>query len=301
MPSFRSKIAHWFLGLMPASAEPDFRKTREMMENTMRRMPSPRGVHYQPTTLAGVPAEWVTVPDAANHPVILYLHGGAYVSGSPRTHRIMTGTLAKRCQMRVLALDYRLAPEYPFPAGLDDALAGYRALLAEGIPAQQIVIAGDSAGGGLSLALLLRLRELGESLPAGAALLSPWTDLSFSGASLQSNRQQDKLLNQSMLEAAAQIYIGADSATNPLISQIYASLAGLPPLLIQVGSYEILLDDAKRIAEQVQQAGGDVDLQVYDGVGHVWHLFTFVPEAQRAFDEIARFIQKVINSSDANS
>jgi len=226
--------------------------------------------------------------------VILYLHGGGYYFCSPRTHRAITFGLAPRAAADVFSLDYRLAPEHPFPAALDDALAAWRALVASGVPAARAVIAGDSAGGGLALAALVALRDAGEPLPAGALLFSAWTDLAATGASMRDNDGRDPMFRAAVFERVAPLYLGATPATHPLASPLYADLRGLPPLFLRAGSTEVLLDDTRRVAARARAAGVDVDCEVWPDMPHIWPIYApFMPEARRALDDAARFVRRV--------
>ena len=239
--------------------------------------------------------EWIE-PVAADHPArtrcILYLHGGAYIAMSPRTHRSVTSRLAASADARLFALDYRLAPEHPFPAALEDALAAWHALSAR-IPPGSIAVAGDSAGGGLALALLIALRDAGERLPAAAVLFSPWTDLAATGSSLNDNDAADPLFFGSWVAPMARHYLAGTSATNPLVSPVYADLAGLPPLLIQVGDCEVLLDDSRRVAENARRSSVDVTLEVWPRVPHGWQVFApILPEGRAALTTAGVFVRR---------
>ena len=242
--------------------------------------------------------EWIE-PTAPDHPArdrcILYFHGGAYIAMSARNYRTITSRLATWSDTRLFALDYRLAPEHPFPAALDDAVAAYRALIAAGIPPARIVVAGDSAGGGLALSLLVALRDAGDPLPAAGVLFSPWTDLAATGQSIIDNNESDALFFGSWVLPVAQHYLGRTPATHPLASPVYADLTGLPPLLIQVSSTEVLLDDSRRVAENAGRAGVEAILRVWPGLPHVWQFFvTFLPEARAALYEAVTFIRAAI-------
>lgn len=224
---------------------------------------------------------------------ILYCHGGGYYFCSPQTHRSIAFGLATRAKASVFSLDYRLAPEHRFPAALDDAVAAYRCLIARGTPPESIVIAGDSAGGGLALATLVALRDAGDPMPAGALLFSPWTDLAATGATLRSNDGLDPMFSGAAIARAAKLYLGETPGTHPHASPVYADLRGLPPLFIMAGSTEVLLDDSQRVADNARAAGVDCELEVWKKMPHVWPLFSpFIPEANRALDNAAAFVRR---------
>jgi acetyl esterase/lipase len=246
----------------------------------------------QPVNADRVPAQWIRWPGGSDR-VLLYLHGGAYCLGSVHTHRELMGRMAQATGCRVLALDYRLAPEHPFPAGLEDLLAAYGWLLAQGIDPAQIFLAGDSAGGGLTVAGLLALRDAGMPLPGGGICLSPWVDLTLSGASIQERAKADPILDPASLARYAAAYAGETPLTAPLLSPLYAALHGLPPLLIQVGADEILLDDALGLARKAREAGVDVTLQVWPGLFHVFQTVAFLPETRQALEGAARFVERL--------
>ncbi|MCC6167997.1 MAG: alpha/beta hydrolase [Caldilineaceae bacterium] len=256
------------------------------------RLPLWPRVHIQSVEVNGLPAEWITAR-SPNDRVILFLHGGGYVSGSPRTHRTLTAELANVTQGRVLAPAYRLAPEAAYPAALEDAWGVYWWLLDQGVPPSRIVVMGDSAGGGLTIALLVALRDAGLPLPAGAVGLSPWVDLAMTGATLQTNASTD-YINENVLRASARMYLdGRSPQETPLASPLYADLRGLPPLLIQAGSAEMLLDDALRLAAAAKAADVDTTLEVWDDMIHVWHFFyRIAPDARQAIDHIADFVAR---------
>ncbi|GAB4125101.1 MAG: alpha/beta hydrolase [Roseiflexaceae bacterium] len=242
------------------------------------------------TQIGSMAAEWVGEPRALRGRVLLYLHGGGYFMGSPSTHRPLVARLALGMNVLALAPDYRLAPEHPFPAALDDALAAYRWLRSAGFAAERIAIAGDSAGGGLALATLLRLRDAGEALPAAALLCSPWVDLAAEGESIRTRAAFDPWLTAEAIHLSRH-YCGGHDPHHPLISPVYADLRGLPPLFIQVGADEILLSDSTRLAARAQDAGVAVRLDVWERMWHVWHLFApLLPEANQAISEGAAFL-----------
>jgi epsilon-lactone hydrolase len=252
-------------------------------------LPQRDGVPVTPTRAGDVPAEWIG--DSDDGPVVVYLHGGGYCIGSLDTHRAMLTHLAAAIGGRVLAVDYRLAPEHPHPAALDDAVAAYRHVLASGVSPARVVLAGDSAGGGLTLATLLALRDAGDPAPAGAVCISPWADLTQSGATLTTKAEVDPMVRGADLDRWAAAYCGGAPADAPAISPIFADLAGLPPLHIEVGTSEVLLDDARRVASRAQDAGVAVTLHEADDMIHVWHFFAgVVPEADEGIARVARFI-----------
>ncbi len=270
----------------------DFTEQRARQQKGGRFVRLPAGTVTEPVDAGGAAAEWIAAP-GADRGVILYFHGGGYVLGLTAVHRAWLARLSQATGRRGLAVAYRLAPEHPFPAALDDALAAYRWLLTQGTAPEQILLGGDSAGGGLALALLAALRDEGEPLPAGAFCLSPWTDLALTGASMQTNAAKDTILSADLLGKYAAAYVNGRAATDPLISPLYADLTGLPPLLIQVGSEETLLDDSTRFVEKARQAGVAATLDCYDGMFHVFPLFDFLPESKQALARIARFSTKL--------
>jgi epsilon-lactone hydrolase len=252
------------------------------------------GTSIEVVDVDGVPAEWVrpeinVAPDAC----ILYLHGGGYVIGSCNTHRGIASHLAQRTGLSVLVIDYRLGPEDPYPAAVDDALTAYEWLLAAGLEHGRIVVAGDSAGGGLTFATLLALRDSGNRMPGLGVAISPWTDLTLSGDSMDSMDGQDPMVSRVGLQRMADWYLGSSNPTDPLASPLFGDLTGLPPLLIHVGEIETLRDDAVRFATRVKAAGGDVTLEVWPEMIHVWHVFgPGVPESEAAVTRVAEFIAK---------
>jgi monoterpene epsilon-lactone hydrolase len=253
----------------------------------------PEDCNYEPVAPGNVSGEWIVPPGATKDGVILYLHGGGYVICSPNTHRELAAQLAKATGCRALVLEYRLAPEFPFPAAVEDSVNAYRWLLAQGFKADQITMAGDSAGGGLVVATLVAIRYFGLPQPAAAASLSPWTDLACTGGTLETKAQEDPIVSRPLLEQLAQMYLAGADPKAPLASPLYADLRGLAPLLIQVGTAETLLDDAKRLAEKIRSQGGKVELQEWEGMPHVWHFFvSFLPEAKDALAYVGSFLRE---------
>lgn len=265
---------------------------RAFLEN-LAQGPLPPGTRVEKITIGRTPAEWVSGPNAEEGRVIFYLHGGAYALGSCNSHRDLAARLAIASGARALVIEYRLAPENPFPAGLEDAVAAYRWLIERGTKPGNIVIAGDSAGGGLTLATLLSLRDAGDPLPAGAVLLSPWTDLAITGESYTSRAEFDPMLSKAGMPQTVAFYLGDRDPKTPLASPLYADLHGLPPLHIHVGEDEVLLDDSTRLAERARAAGVDVSLEVWEGM---WHVFPTsaaqLPEGAQAIEKIGAFVKQ---------
>jgi epsilon-lactone hydrolase len=241
---------------------------------------------------AGVPARWITVPGAEAGRVLLYLHGGGYQVGSFRSHAELASRLGRASGRRVLLAEYRLAPEHPFPAAVDDALAVWRWLRrVPGLSASAVAVAGDSAGGGLAVAMMTALRDGGQDLPAAAVLISPWTDLSCSGASMTERADDDPIFVPDTLRRLAAAYLGGADPRAPLASPLFARLYGLPPLLIQVGTAELLLSDAEELAKSAAAAGVDVTVQAGEGLPHVYPAMLGVPEATEATDQAGAFLR----------
>lgn len=270
-----------------------YRGIRRTLEMSGQRLRPARDVRWTELQVGDVPAEWVEAPGVRHDRGLLYLHGGGYVSGSRASHRGLTGELSRAANMRVLAIDYRLAPEHPFPAGLDDAVAAYEWLLAHGLTPAQVAIGGDSAGGGLTMATLLSLRERGLPQPAVAVCLSPWVDLETAGETMRTHAHLDPMLQPVGFPMLARHYVGeAGDLRHPLVSPIHAELSGLAPLLVQVGSREVLLDDARRLVARISAAGGRAELEVWTHMVHVFQIFGFLPEARRAVARLGGFIRR---------
>jgi acetyl esterase/lipase len=265
---------------------------RTNMESMTSVMPLPADVKAEPVTVNGVPAEWVSTPDADPQRVVLYLHGGAYVIGSVNTHRDLAGRISRASGGRVLNVDYRLAPEHPHPAAVDDAVAAYRWLFDQGHAPAQLAIAGDSAGGGLTIATLVALRDEGLPMPAAGVALSPWVDLEGIGESMTAAAHLDPMVQKEHLVRMGKLYLGDNDPRSPLAAPLYADLSGVPPLLIQVGTAETLLDDSTRIAERARKAGVTVTLDVWDDMIHVFQAFApILPEGQQAVDQIGEYLR----------
>jgi len=250
------------------------------------------GVRVEPDELNGLYAEWLTPKDRVDGKLLLYLHGGGYVVGSCDLHRQLVSHIARAGRIRALIPEYRLSPENKFPAAIDDAVATYRTLLEMGIHAQNIIVAGDSAGGGLAVATMLALRDAGDPLPAAAVLMSPFLDATGSGESMQTRAAADPWFHAKDVEVIANYYCEPHQRRFPLVSPVFANVEGLPPLYIQVGEDEILLSDSERIADECIAAGIEVELEVWPGMWHVFQMFIGkMPEAKRAIDKIGSYIQ----------
>lgn len=308
--SLQARLICWFLRrrFLAATRGPiDVARVRAHAAKRVWLPPVPKGWQLREQYRAGGAAdapdgplrgEWLVREGGAPR-TILYLHGGGYYFCSPKTHRAITFGLATRAEADFFSLDYRLAPEHPFPAALDDALAAYRRLLADGAPAQSLVIAGDSAGGGLALATLVALRDAGDPLPAGAVLYSPWTDLAATGASIRENDGRDPMFCGDVFARVAPLYLGEASATDPYVSPLYADLHGLPPLFMLAGSTETLLDDTRRVAERARAAGVSVECTIGRALPHIWPIYApFMPEARHALDDSAQFVKRVTLTDD---
>jgi phosphinothricin tripeptide acetyl hydrolase len=277
-----------------------FEELRAQYDKAEHAFPISPDVGVERVRAPEAPAEWVR-PPGAGRAVVLYLHGGGYVIGSPRSHRHVAAAIATAAHATALLLDYRRAPEHPFPAAVLDAVAAYRWLLeGVGISAASVVIAGDSAGGGLTLATLIALRDAGVPLPAAGVCISPWTDLTCSLPSHATKAAVDPIVDTTMVRSMAKAYLGTADPRTPLASPLHADLHGLPPLLIHVGSDEVLLDDAAVLADRARAAGGDVKLEVWDTMIHVWHWFLpMLDEAQSAVDAIGAFVRECTRPAEA--
>lgn len=299
MSSLRSRILHSTLGRVTGALALDLtvQQQRTRLDELARRgIRVPRGVSVRPVQAGGIHSEWIEPLNADPQRVILYLHGGGYCICSIDTHRGLASRLAQASQARLLIIDYRLAPENPFPAALEDAQAAYEWLLREGLPSNRIVIAGDSAGGGLSLATAVSLRTGGRPLPAGLVLISPWTDLTFSGESFRTLKRVDPIFGgEGNRIGYAPSYLGAQDPANPLISPLFADLHGLPPVLTHVGSDEILLDDSTRLQQKLEASGVQSCLVIWQEMWHVFQVFApYTPEAQQSIDQLGEFVRHTI-------
>ena len=256
----------------------------------------PKDIKFERIDANGVPCDWVTCPNCEENKVLLWLFGGGYTMGSLETRKIFPFLIGRAGNLRSLLVGYRIAPEHPFPAALDDAVTAYKWLISTGISPNNIIIGGASAGGGLAVALLLKLRELDLSLPAGAVLLSPWTDLAGTGDSWNTNAEYEPGMTKEMLDWMAKAYLKDEDPKHPLASPLYGNFETLPPMLIHAGNCERLRDDSVRLAERAKSAGIDVKLKVWDDMLHVFQQFHgFLPESNQSIEEIGKFIKKILN------
>jgi epsilon-lactone hydrolase len=250
-------------------------------------------ISYQPVVAGSVAAEWVTAPDSDSSRAVLHLHGGGYTIGSIASYRSFTGRLARATRARVLSVGYRLAPEHPFPAALDDAVSAYRWLLDQGIAPSRIAVVGDSAGGGLAMSMAITIRDAGGPIPATIVAIGPSTDLAKEGASVKERAHLDPIVNYESSMAHALRYVGTQAnLKHPLASPLHADLHGLPPLLIMVGTHEALFDDSTRFAAKAKAAGVEVQLDIWPQMIHVWPIFAdILPEGRQAIDKIGDYVR----------
>lgn len=283
----------YFSSLDPQRA--DVTKARRRINAWGHLLGTARGTTVEPGRFQDIPVEWLVPQQASDGKCLLYLHGGGYVMGGCATHRQLVSYIAGAAGVRALLPEYRLAPEHPFPAAIDDSLRIYRGLLASGTSPRDVVIAGDSAGGGLAMATLVALRDAGDPLPAAACLLSPWLDLTGSGESMVSNARSDPWFEPEYLPLLAEKYCRAEERAHPLVSPVFADLTGLPRIYIQVCDDEILLSDSTRIADKGRECGVEVELETYTGLWHVFQAFARqVPESREAVARLGAYIRNVL-------
>jgi len=299
MASLRSSFFRLFTRyyLRPKfSVDKTVEEHRKALERASRLTFLPFGTKTELVSINGIKAEWVSVGNVSEEKIILFLHGGTYTFGSINTHRDIAARMSKYSGFKALVLDYRLAPEYPFPAAIEDSTNTFRWLIENGISPDNIAIAGDSAGGGLSLATMSILRDNGDPLPGAAVCFSPWIDLEGTGESNKANIGIDPLIDPEWFDNMAALYVGNNDIKNPQISPIYADLKGFPPMLIQVGSDEVILDDSKRLAERALEAGVEVTLDIWEKMWHVWQSAGgLMPEGTMALQKAGEFIRKHID------
>ncbi|MHA1482582.1 MAG: alpha/beta hydrolase [Candidatus Heimdallarchaeaceae archaeon] len=291
-----SLCAKFFVGIMRLMKMKnhgplDVEKARKDLEGQVFLFKTPRNVKVEPISIEGIPAEWLLPKGCHIDRVIIYLHGGSYHAGSLRTHRGLAARIGINSNSSVLSVDYSLAPENPFPAAIEDVVTVYKWLFeAQGFDPKKIIISGDSAGGGLTLASLLKLREENLSLPAAGICLSPVTDFAITGESMKTKAKEEIMLTENEIKQSVEIYAKGQSVKHPLVSPLYADLSGLPPLLIQTGTSEILLDDSTLFAQKAVEQGVTVDLDLWDNMFHVFQIFgNLIPESKKALKKIGEF------------
>jgi monoterpene epsilon-lactone hydrolase len=276
----------------PSLANPNVKQMRAAIDQMGEMFQPDQNSNYQTVLAGSVHAEWITAPNADTGRVMLYLHGGGFVSGSIATHRALVARLSLAAQSRALALDYRLAPEHPFPAAVEDSVEAYRWLLAKDVNPARIIVAGDSAGGGLGVSTLVAIRDAGLPTPRAGVLLSPMVDLEATGESMTTKAAEDPIVKKDLIPPIVQLYLNGQNPRDPLASPLYADLSCLPPILIQVGTAEVLLNDSTRLAARASKAGVQVTLEQWDKMIHVWQLFaSILDEGQQAIDKIGEFIR----------
>jgi monoterpene epsilon-lactone hydrolase len=275
------------------SGEASIEETRAGWEKFAASFVPAADITFKPVSARGVPAEWVTAPDSDPNRIVLYFHGGGYTIGSIASYRSYTARLARASRSRVLSVGYRLAPEHPFPAAVDDAVSSYRWLLDQGISPSRISVVGDSAGGGLALSMVIAIRGTGVPTPAAIVAIGPSTDLAKEGASMKERAHLDPIVTYESSLAHALRYVGAKGdLKHPLASPLYADLHGLPPLLIMVGTHEALFDDSSRFAAKAKAAGVEVELDIWEEMIHVWPFFAdILPEGRQAIEKIGDYIR----------
>lgn len=295
MSSIRNKLVKTLIRLGSLKTQRQtYQELRVSFEQDTGRMNKlPTGTLVESIKIGDRPAEWIAIDTFDRKPIILYFHGGAFVFGSINSHRGLASQIALHAQAKVLNLEYRLAPEHPYPAALDDAFFAYSWLLQNGHDPKNIILAGDSSGGGIVLSLLMRLRDSSLPLPRAAAVISPWTDLTNSGETIETNKKADAMVRKNKLDEWGAMYFGTANPKDPYVSPLFGSFKGLPPLLICVSADELLLSDATRAAEKAKAEGCSVQMLVGEDMLHVWPLFSsLIPEAKRSILEIADYIRK---------
>lgn len=305
MPSWQSAIFSRMSRLSRPRAtagEADIEELRRQFNYLAGRFAAvPKDAVFEAGQLGPVKGEWVRVNGSAPHRIILYFHGGGYISGSPETHRTLVARLASAAGANAFSVDYRLAPDFAFPAGLRDGIDAYRHLLSHGVSASQVVLAGDGAGGGLVFACLLAIRNAGLPMPAGVVAMSPWADLTLSGWSVLQNARKDGALSWDLLFMSARHYLKKQNPADPYASPIFAPFRDFPPIMVHAGSSEILRDDASRIGDRAAEAGVPVSVEIYDGMQHLFQASAYVPEARVSLQRLGNFIRQRVPEGTARA
>ena len=297
---FRTYHAATLAAMARLAPPADLAERRTRMEDGYRRQPTAEGVNVEAFEADGVGIIACTREGGQDDPVLLHFHGGGYRQGSAATHRPFASHLARVCSVRALVVDYRLAPEHPFPAAVDDAVVAYRWLVEQPQPPAHVIISGDSAGGGLAAALALRVRDEGLPAPSGVICLSPWTDLTNSGTSYARNDATDPFFSKETADEVAANYLQGADPTNPLASPVRGDWTGSAPLLVLASEAEVLVDDATGLAERARRSGVDVELHVYPDMLHVWPLsYPRFPEAAQALEQVRAFVARVTDHQES--
>lgn len=293
MPSLRARLANLAARLLVKRVMQrrtfNLKVVRRAMSSRLT-LPAllPRDVRVEPSCEAGLPGEWLQPREAAPGVVLLFIHGGGFIAGSPRTHRSFTAWMAHEARVSVFSLDYRLAPEHPYPAALDDCVAAVQALRARGL---RVAIGGDSAGGQLAITTALRLRDLGMEMPAGLVIICPVTDFTDASESLRTNAESEPLLGLRHRSYGFGLYTGTTPLSDPLLSPVYADLRGMPPMIVEASRIEVLWDDARRFVEAAQAAGVEVEFHPHDGLAHDWQLMVpLTPESVASTRRLGRWV-----------
>ena len=294
MVSLRAKIIFWYLRRHNPIEKKGLNidEQRISMDKSTSMFKVPKDAIIKRVTIGNIPAEKIYYNESKKERIILYLHGGAYTRGSPKSHRAFVAKLSKITDSQAFTIDYRLAPENPFPAAIEDTIKAYQGIIAENQVSQSnIIIAGDSAGGGLAITSVLKMKEEEIPLPAAVVCISPWTDLTLSGKTYSTNEESDLLLTYDEIRTAAEMYAGEKDKKNPLISPIFADLEGFPPLFIQVGESEMLYDDGIILGKNAKKAGIKVEVDIWEKMIHSFQLMNdFLPEGKKATEKIGSFI-----------
>jgi len=298
MPSEDIKKVRELIAAQPPRNELSTDERRKFMDSWNELHPVPDSVSVAAARVADIPVEWIEAPNSSDDGVLLYLHGGGYVIGSPNSHRHLVANLSAESGLQGLLVDYRLAPEHPFPAAVEDALSVYASLLTHGYEPEQVAVAGDSAGGGLVIAMMLAAKDANLPQPAAGVCISPWTDLTQTSGSFLSNAKVDPTVSKQSLDHFAQLYIADEDIKNPYASPLFGDLSGLPPLLVQVGSIEVLLDDATNLVERAKASGVLATLEVWEEMIHVWHrYYPLLREGRDANARIGEYIRGIMSES----
>ena len=269
---------------------------RKETEDAGNKIPLPKNTKFKRISIGNIDAEWITCGESESNKIFMFMHGGGYYRGSIASTRATVARISAEAKVRCLSIEYRLAPEYPFPAAIDDTYTAYNWLLKKGVKPKNIIVSGQSAGGGLCLALLLKLKDKNFFQPRGAIALSPWTDLTQSGKTMKINADIDPVISKKYLDRMANLYLAKTPNTSPLASPLYGELSGLPPLLVQVGSAETMLDDSRRFVEKAKEAKVDVQIEVYKDMFHGWHSSAHIlKDGEKAIKNIGLFCRHLFN------